>query len=713
MPTTSRSSPPTGARTAALALAVGTALATTNPAIALAQPAASAGTGDPWRIIPLAQASIVLARDGSTVVGEIGRQIRTSVAVRSLPRFLPAAFVAVEDKRFYQHNGVDVVGIAGALKDAVLGEARGASTITQQLVGNMHPDAIDRRDRSPGRKLREQEAAIQMSQHYSKEQVLEAYLNTIYFNHGRYGVDAAARYYFGKPAAALSLSEAASLAAMPKSPVLYDPARFPARNQERRNTVLDLMADQGMITRAQADAAKLEPVRTVAEGGVAAASRYFVDVVRTQAERAGVPIAQGGYRVVTTLDPALQVAAADALAQQTAAIERRPGWRRPTRAQYEQARTAAAAALPNASAPNATASNSSAAPAYLQGAVVALDPTSGEVRALVGGRDYTDSPYDRAINGRRQPGSSFKPFVYSTALAEGMPPNALVGDTAMRVPLPDGRVYTPENADGEFLGLITMREALARSRNPVAVQLWLQAGPDSVVALAHRAGINTPIAPNPANALGATALQPLDFIAAYAAFDNGGLAVSPRFVARVEDRAGRAIWAPAAAAPTPAIDPRVSFIMRDLMRDVVERGTATSVRRFVPARVPVAGKTGTTSDNVDVWFVGMTPDLVAGVWLGFDRPQPITSGAAGGTLAAPVWGQMVARWYQNRAPGSTWGSPPPGVVSLVLDRQTGQAADTTTPDARKYTEYFLEGTEPGAQAFDPWTVFRTGPVIRP
>lgn len=673
------------------------------PALLLAQPTGGgtpASTGDPSRIIPLPQASTVFARDGSTVIGEIGRQIRTSIALRTLPRYVPAAFVAVEDKRFYQHNGVDLVGIAGALKDAMLGDARGASTITQQLVGNMHPDAIDRRDRSPGRKLREQEAAIRMSQQYSKQQVLEAYLNTIYFNHGRYGIDAAARYYFGKPAASLSLTEAASLAAMPKSPVLYDPARYPARNEERRNTVLDLMADQGIITREQADAAKLEPVRTVTESGVVAASRYFVDVVRAQAERAGVPVEQGGYRLLTTLDPALQVAAADALAQQTAALERRPGWRHPTLAQYHQAR-----AVPSTGAPNA--------PAYLEGAVVALDPASGEVRALVGGRDYADSPYDRAVNGRRQPGSSFKPFVYATALTEGTPPNAIVGDTALHIPLPNGRTYTPENADGKFLGLLTMREALALSRNSVAVQLWEQAGPDSVIALAHRAGIATPIAPNPANALGATALQPLDFVAAYATFNNGGSAVSPRFVARVEDGTGRVVWSPPAPAPTPAVDPRVTFILRDMLRDVVDRGTATSVRRFVPARIPVAGKTGTTSDNVDVWFVGMTPDLVAGVWLGFDRPQTITSGAVGGTLAAPVWGQMVARWYQNRAVGEGWTSPPPGVVSLVLDRQTGQPADTLTPPERKYTEYFLEGTEPGAQTFDPWSVFRTGPILRP
>ena len=209
-------------------------------------------------------------------------------------------------------------------------------------------------------------------------------------------------------------------------------------------------------------------------------------------------------------------------------------------------------------------------------------------------------------------------------------------------------------------------------------------------------------------------MQPLDFVAAYAAFDNGGLAVSPRFVTRVEDRNGRAVWSPTATPPTQAIDPGVAYIVRDMLRDVVDRGTATGVRRYVPARIPVAGKTGTTSDNVDVWFVGMTPDLVAGVWLGFDRPQTITAGAAGGTLAAPVWGEMIAKWYQSHPVGDSWNTPaPPGVVSLALDRQTGQPADTTTPDPRKYTEYFLEGTEPGAAAFDAWSVFRTGPILPP
>lgn len=664
---------------------VGAALGTLVPARAWAQ-----GASEPWRIIPLPQSTVVLARDGSTI-GEFGRQVRTNVALRSLPKYLPSAFIAVEDKRFYQHNGVDLVGIAGALKDAVTGDVRGASTITQLLVGNMHPDIIDRRDLSPARKLREQRAALEMERRYNKEQILEAFLNTISFGHGWHGVDAAARRYFGKPAARVTLAEAASLAAMPKSPVNYDPARYPDRNRERRNTVLDLMAQQGLVTAAQAEAAKREPVRTVPNGGLSVRASYFTDVVRAQAERGGVPVGQGGYRIHTTLDPALQAAAVEALVEQTAAIEKRPGYRHPTYAATK------------AAAENGTASSASGTP-YLQGAVVALEPSTGEVRALVGGRDYQDSPFNRAVNASRQPGSAFKPIVYAAAVAAGLPPNSPVGDTAIAIPLPDGRVYRPENADNQFLGLLTMREALARSRNPVAVQLALMVGMDSVAALAQRFGVRSPIAPYPSSALGASTVQPLDFVAAYATFANLGVSVEPRLVTRVENAAGAAVWSPPRATPQLAVDPRVAFIVRDMMRDVVERGTATSVRRSIPARVPVAGKTGTTDDNADVWFVGMTPDIVAGVWLGFDRPKTITPGAAGGTLAAPVFGQMLGTWYAGRQAGA-W-TPPAGVVAVELDRQTGLPADSTTPPDRRHAEYFIEGTEPGAAPFDPWTIFR-------
>jgi penicillin-binding protein 2D len=648
-----------------------------------------------WTIVSMPQASLVLARDGS-LVGEIGKEIRTSVSIKSLPAYLPHAFVAVEDHRFYQHDGVDVVGIAGALKDNIFGERRGASTITQQLVGNMHPTLIDRTDRSLGRKLNEQAAAREMEKHYSKDQILEAYLNQIPFGHGWYGVESAARHYFGKSASKLSLPEAAALAAMPKGPALYDPLKYPDRVRQRRNVVLSLMADQGYITAAQARTAQATPIVTTPNGGYSAYSPWFVDVVRVQATRAGIPVNDGGYRLYTSLDPVLQNAAMSALLEETAAVEAQPGYAHPK-------------FVPGASRGRSQTE-------YLQGMVVALDPASGDVRALVGGRDYADSHFDRAVDGMRQPGSSFKPIVYAAAIADSITPNAMFADTALAIRLPNGTIYSPENSDGQYLGPLTLRDALAKSRNAVAVQLGMQLGMDSVASLAHRMGLSSKIAPYPSSAIGASVVQPLDLVAAYTTFANLGTPVEPRFIYRIEDSKRNVVLTREVKALAPALDPRVTYVVRDMMRDVVERGTASSIRRYLPESIPVAGKTGTTNDNSDVWFIGLTPDLVAGVWLGFDKPVTITSGAAGGSLAAPVWGKMVARYYASRPeiltsrPADQW-TPPLGVVYGELDRSTGQLATDETPADRRYTEYFVEGTEPPSLRADPWKLFGWGPII--
>jgi penicillin-binding protein 1A len=647
------------------------------------------GTGEAWQIVPEPQSSLVYARDGS-LIGEIGPQWRTSVPIATLPKYVGEAFIAVEDKRFYQHNGVDVVGIAGAIKDNLLGSSRGASTITQLLVGNMHPDLIDRRDRSGisglERKLKEQSAAREMERHYNKQQILEAFLNQIAFGHGWYGIESAARHYFGKPAAQLTIAEAATLAAMPKGPAIYDPARHPDRAKNRRDAILGLMAAQKYITTAQAAAARAEPVRTAADAGVSAPSSYFVDVVRAQAERGGVPVSKGGYKIYTTLEPALQRAAVRAMEDGAAEVERRPGYGNPTYASHPKGSTD-----------------------YLQGAVVAIDPSSGDVKALVGGRNYQESPFDRAVSARRQPGSSFKPFVYGRALMDSLPANAIVADTAIDVRY-DGQSYSPKNSDDKFLGNMTLRQALTLSRNPVAVQLWVKYGADSIIALARRFGITTPIAPYPASAIGASEVQPLEFIAAFTALDNLGTPVVPRFVYRVEDPSGKTVWTQEVRSLLPALDPRVTFILRDMMRDVVERGTATPVRRFLPESVPVAGKTGTTDDNTDVWFVGATPEIVAGVWLGFDKPRPIAEhGVAGGSLAAPVFAEMLAQAGYTH-PTATW-DVPPGLIAAELDRSTGKLADASTPPERRYTEYFLPGTEPGALRVDARRLFVLGPIM--
>ena len=667
-------------------MALAAALVLTLPSTLSAQ---NRRAREPWQIIPQPQSSQIFARDGS-LIGEIGSQIRTSVSIRTLPRYVAQAFIAVEDQRFYQHNGVDLVGIAGAIKDNILGDRRGASTITQQLVGNMHPDIIDRRDTSPGRKIREQAAAIEMEKHYTKEQILEAYLNQIGFAHGWYGIEAASRHYFGKSAAKLTLAEAATLAAMPKGPEIYEPVKYPDRVRQRRNTVLALMAQQGFITSAQSRAAQAQPLVTAPNYGTVAAP-WYLDVVRIQAQRAGIPVSEGGYRIYTALDPAMQESAVSSLVEGVADVEARAGYRHP--------RTA----------------GSGKDSEYLQGVVVAIDPTNGDVRALVGGRDYKASQFDRAIDGKRQPGSSFKPIVYAAAISDSIPPTAIVGDTAIAIRMANGTVYRPDNSDHEFLGAITLREALARSRNVVAVQLAMDLGMDSVIALAKRMGIQGAIAPYPSSAIGASVVQPLDMIASYTTFANLGTAVEPRFIHRIEDRTGKAVYSAPIRALPPAMDQRAAFVVRDMMRDVVERGTASSIRRYLPANVPVAGKTGTTNDNSDVWFIGLTPDIVAGVWLGFDTPKTITPGAAGGSLAAPVWGKMMARYYASSAGRSLerssarW-SPPLGVISGEMDRLTGQLATPLTPADRRYTEYFVEGTEPEPLRADPWKVFRFGPI---
>ena len=646
----------------------------------LAAPLGAQAPGAAWQIVPQPQSSLVLSRDGR-LIGELGAQMRVSVPIETLPKYVGQAFIAIEDQRFYHHDGVDVVGLAAAFKDALRGHARGASTITQQLVGNMHPDIIDRADRSISRKIHEQNAAREMERHYDKSQILEAYLNQIHFGHGWYGIEEASRHYFGVSAARLTLAQAATLAALPKGPALYDPIRHADRARERRNLVLSQMAEQKYITPAAAAAAKAEPVETLGAASAAGSAPYVLDIVRREAEANGIPVMKGGYEITTTIDADLQRKAAEALTTGLTRAEARAGFNHPR-----------------------FATRAPGSSDYLQGAIVALDPENGNVLALVGGRSYADSHFDRATNALRQPGSAFKPIVYATAIADSITASSVVYDTALAIPLDRNSVYRPKNDDGAFLGPMSVRDALVRSRNPVAVQLGLAAGMDTIAALAHALGISTPIAPYPSSAIGASAVRPIDLVAAYAAFDNDGAAVTPRFIRKIDDATGRVVYTEPEAVRDSVMDPRVAFIVRDMMRDVVARGTATAVRRYVPDRIEVAGKTGTTNDDTDAWFVGMTPDVVAGVWVGFDKPVTIARGAAGGSLAAPIWGDMIGQYYQGRSSGE-WNLPA-GLVAVDFDRDRLVPADSATALDRHYTEYFLDGTQPG----DPWALFADGPI---
>jgi len=632
------------------------------------------------RIIRPPQSTIVLDRNGG-LLGEIGPQTRTWVRIVDLPTYVGQAFVATEDRRFYLHDGVDVVGLMGAVRDNILRGfgSRGASTITQQLVGAMFPELVDRREMTLSRKVREAELARELERHHTKAEILEAYLNYINFGHGWYGIEAAARHYFAKRAAELTIAEAALLAALPKSPVRYDPRAYPSAAMRRRNLVLQRMADEAYLTAAQLRAARETPLRLAPDDGFSVRAPYVVEWVRRwMVERYGLTaVNTAGFVVMITVDADLQQAAASALSAGLARVESLPGYRwpryRPASAMVRAGRTP-----------------------YLQGLLVASDPRTGDVLALIGGRDFRDSEFDRAVQGLRQAGSAFKPFVYASALAQGIPPTTMLLDAPLDLPRGDGTRWTPDNSDGTWSGDVTMRTALVRSINIPAIRLALTAGLDSVILTARRLGIGTPIPAVAPTALGAADLRPIELVSAYGAFATLGSWSAPRVVTLVQDANGIPLYEAPVPAPQPALDPRVAFQLTSMLEDVVERGTGTAARRGLPASLPVAGKTGTSNDNADVWFVGYTPDLVAGVWLGFDQRQTITRGAFGGTLAAPVWAQFIRAAYQRRPIPAPW-PVPPGLIAVRVRRQDGRPAPNDTTDAT-VTEYFLEGTEPTPRA---------------
>ena len=657
------------------------------------------GTGEAWQIIQPPQSSLVFARDGS-FIGTIGRQNRTSVPIGSLPRYVWQAFVAVEDQRFFEHDGVDMIGVLGAVKDNLLGDRRGASTIPMLLAAMMHPDLIDRKEVSGtagiSRKLREQEAAREMMKRYERMQVLEAFLNQVDLGHGWFGIEAAARHYFGTSASRLTLAQAASLAALPRTPTGYDPIRQPAKNISRRNTILALMAEQKFITRAAAERAMKDSLVLAPNDGVAVASQYFIDAVRKEAEKAGVPVMNGGYRIYTTLDVPLQQSAVTALVNGTVDVEKMPGYGHITQANaLAQSRATRSMRLVNTD--------------YLQGAIIVMDPFTGDVRALVGGRNYALAPFNRAVTARRQPGSAIKPLVYAKAIEMGIPVNRIYNDTILEIPLENGTSYLPGNADGKFLGPMTVRQALMQSRNTVAIQMALEIGMDSVAEMSKRVGLSMPMMEVPSSAIGASVVYPIELVSAYTAFVNNGQVVEPRMITRIGDLQNRTVFSTAPSVPRPAIDPRAAFIMRDLLRDAAERGTGAQARANVPRAIPIAGKTGTTNDNIDVWFLGMTPELVGGVWLGFDRGRTITDKAVGGTLAAPIWGKMMGAYYKGRR-AIDWPAAPPGLVFAEVNRDNGELASPATPTSSRIVEFFLPGTEP-LEIRSPWNVPRWGAVL--
>jgi 1A family penicillin-binding protein len=621
-----------------------------------------------------AEGSQLFDRTGAPM-GTLATVNRRVVPLDSLPEYLPQAVLAVEDRRFYDHGGVDWKRFMGALMRNVRagGVEEGGSTITMQLARNLFPDQLDYRDRSIRRKVLEVRVARQIERAFDKRKILELYLNHIYLGQGAYGVEAAAQAYFGKPARELSLGEAALIGGLPQSPSRLNPRDNRQGARTRRDLVLREMAKAGFITQAQAQEAIGEPVRLARRKPREGRGSYFQERVRRELEeRVGPELYTAGLRVYTTMDPVAQRAAEEEVARQADRIE-----------------SGAFGAYRHPTYPEAKGETEEGQTTYLQGAAVVMDARSGAVRALVGGRDYDDSNFDRVWQGMRQPGSAFKPFVYLTALERSIPPTRRMEDSPVEIRLARNQTWSPRNYTGRYDGPITVREALTRSKNTVTVKLSQELGMSSVIETARQMGITTPIPNVPSTALGSAEVRPIDLVRAYAAFANGGMLPEPHVIERIEDRNGVVVYQ-AEPQRDRVVDPASAYVLTTMLRDVVDRGTGTPVRA-AGFRGPAAGKTGTTNGATDIWFVGYTPELVGAVWFGLDRPQTIVREASGGTIAAPVWGRMMSRI--SRGGGEF--SMPRGVVTETVDRVTGYVVDPACPpQGETYTEYFVHVRPP-------------------
>jgi penicillin-binding protein 1A len=547
----------------------------------------------------------IVGLDGRPLVSR-GEMSGTDVPITELPAFLPRAFIAIEDRRFYSHHGVDPIGLGRAVVANALrrGVSQGGSTITQQLAKNLFLT----QERTLWRKLQELVLALWLERKLGKAQILELYLNRVYFGSGAYGVEAAAQRYFGKSARQVKVAEAAMLAGLVKSPSRLAPSRNPNGAERRAQAVLAAMADLGFITETAAKVALAQPahaVKPAGAGSVNYVADWIMDVLDDLVGRLEQDLV-----VETSIDPALQAAAEKALVEELA--QKGP--------KLDVA----------------------------QGALVAMTP-DGAVRALVGGRNYAESQYNRAVAAKRQPGSAFKPFVYLTALERGLTPETVREDKPIAL-----KGWKPENYSRDYHGAVTLTQALALSLNTVSVRLTLEFGPVAVAKTAYRLGIASKLEVNPSLALGTSEVSLIELVTAYAPFANGGDAVLAHVVERVRTHSGKVLFERAPQNLGRIIEPRYVGMMNAMMRETLRIGTAQKAQ--LPGW-PAAGKTGTSQDFRDAWFVGYTSHMVAGVWLGNDDSSP-TRKATGGGLPVEIWSRFMRAAHQGAPVAGLPGSAP-------------------------------------------------------
>ncbi len=636
------------------------------------------------------------------VLAELFTERRALLPLSKIPVDLQNAIIAVEDDQFFHHAGISIKGILrAAWRNFWAGRVlQGGSTITQQLSKLIFLNP----ERSISRKIREVLMALQIERNFSKQEILQMYLNQVYFGQGAYGVQAAARIFFGKEVGDLTLPECALLGGMVRAPSGYSPFNHPDRARVRRNVVLVRMREEGFITPEEEKRAAREPIPLIRPPLLGTQAPYFAEQIRRELEpKYGfTALWKGGLRITTTLDLEMQKHAEEIMEESLKAYDEEA-------ARY-RAKTRDADVDPDS---EEAAVQTSTLP--IQGALVVLDVRTGAIRAMVGGRDYMASAFNRVTQAHRQPGSTFKPFVWGAALSAGYTPATLVDDgplayyyegrdwrlfegtteqfaislvTATFATSRDFKIWVPTNFDAKFMGVVTMRRALELSRNVVSVRLIQSVGPTPVADLAHRAGIQSDLEQVLSLGLGTSVVTPLELTSALGTFANGGVHVTPFAIQRVEDAQGR-LLEDHAPVEREAVSPQIAYVLVNMMKGVVENGTARYARKLGR---PLAGKTGTTQDNRDLWFIGMTPDLVAGAWMGYDQESLSLPRRdwTGGSTVVPWWTKVMTEALKGY-PSQDF-PVPDGIAFVKIDAETGDLALPTCPKQR--LEAFIKGSEP-------------------
>jgi len=623
----------------------------------------------------------ILYSADNRVVRKFAVQYREPIPFERLPRRAVDALIAREDRSFWGHWGVSLLdNVRAVIVDLIaMRRKQGASTITQQLARNLFLTL----DVAWSRKIQEAMVAVLIERTYTKREILEMYFNQVYFGHGVYGLQSAAQRFFGKEARHLNLEECATLVALLKNPFRYSPIDYPERAAHWRNVVLRTMLDAGKITSREYEAALQRPLTLKAAPEDGGEASYFAEHVRQYLEATyGVnALYQEGLSVYTTLDSRLQRIAEEELIAKLDELQPR----------VAAGRTGAARRM----SPGLTEADSMRM-RVIQGALLAIDPSNGHILAMVGGRDFDKNRFNRATQALRQPGSAFKPFIYTAAVDNGYRTTDQLLDTALSVPQPDGTVWSPENYEHDYLGVVTLRQALTRSRNLATIRLLQALNPQTVVPYARKMGISTPIVPVLSMGLGTSEVKLVDLVAAYGVLPHQGVRAEPIAILKVVDKDGNVLEQRDKGAESEALKASTAAVMTSLLRSVVDDtagGTGRNARLLFGFARPAGGKTGTTDHYTDAWFVGFTPQIVAGVWVGFDEKISLGNRQTGGQVALPVWARFMKRGHEAlRLPVEDFEVPSDVTQIEVCGEHPGLIVSLYCPVRQR--EMFVKGTEP-------------------